>query len=354
MKQIKYFSLPIIVLLLSLLHQSCIEELDLQINGSSDTFVIDAMLVHPDSTHYVKISLANDTPIDINTKFSVKLTDDKGEVRTFKDTNEFFDEINDFDKDIHHYKDEFFYESARKDHYINKLDSVLGFAPENRLIYENSQEGTSKIFFISNYKLEVGRKYTLSVTIDGKEYSATEKLLPQITITKVRYEKIKWFKSVGEGYHTLKIPVFSLINSSEESKYFIVSLDRKLNSLYNSSIRLFSTENMGDTIKELQFSQYYFDPTYAPGFEVGSGGSDDWYIDETTGGGDPRRYGFYPISKANYDYYKTIEKQIKTDGGIYSPNAATPISNFTGGKIYGQFIVTSESYIYDKAGYDLK
>lgn len=327
-----------------ILHQSCIEELDLLTNDNSDIYVIDAMLVNPDSVHFVKISLANDAPIDINTKFSVKLTDDNGEERTFKDTKEFFDEINDFDNNIHHYEDEFFYESARKYHFINKLDSVLGVAYRNETIYENSQEGTSKIFFISNYKLEVGKKYTLSVTIDDKEYSAKEKLLPPIKVKSIRYERIQEFKSIEEGYLTLKIPTFSLINSSEESKYFMASRT-KLNSLYRGSIRLFSTENMGDTINELQFSRYNYEPAYEGSFGVSYSGPDDWYVR-----GGYYCYTFYPISKANYEYYKVIEKQIKTDGGLYSPNAATPVTNFTGGKVYGQFIVTSESYIYD--GYD--
>lgn len=59
-------------------------------------------------------------------------------------------------------------------------------------------------------------------------------------------------------------------------------------------------------------------------------------------------YGFYPLSKANYEFYNAIEKQIRTDGGIYNQSASTPESNFTGGTIYGQFIVTSESVINSK------
>ena len=78
MKQIKYFSLPIIVLLLSLSHQSCIEDVDLHLNSDSETYVIDAMLVHPDTIHYVKITRTNGVPIDTLTKFSIKLIDDKG------------------------------------------------------------------------------------------------------------------------------------------------------------------------------------------------------------------------------------------------------------------------------------
>ncbi|MBP5419604.1 MAG: DUF4249 family protein [Bacteroidales bacterium] len=301
MKQIKYFSLPIIVLLLSLSHQSCIDELDMQMNGS-DTYVIDAVLINPDSTHYVDIYMANEAPIDTNAVISIKLSDNKGDVQMFKEKEE-----------------------------------------EPSPWYYYNEEKKYRTFFISNYKLEIGREYTLSVTIDGQEYTATEKLLPPIEVTKLKYKKTKRFKSIEEGYHTLEIPVFSLINPSKENKYYIAALG----GLSSGSIRVFSTENMNDTIEELQLSEYIYEPAYE-----GRNNPDDWYIDSTIGGHfGGYFYGFYPISKANYDYYKTIEKQVRTDGGIYNPNAATPISNFTGGKIYGQFIVTSESYIRGKGGY---
>ncbi|MCR5697186.1 MAG: DUF4249 domain-containing protein [Marinilabiliaceae bacterium] len=350
MKQIKYFSLPIIVLLLSLSHQSCIDEFDWEFESNTNSYVIDAMLVNPDTMHFVKISSANDARINPLEKFSVKLTNDKGDTVEFKDSEEIWAEnSDDFDNNVLHYNGEDHYEYEKHYHFMHKLDSIYGsFRNEFDIISRNNRH---RIFILPNYKLEIGRTYTLSVTIDGKECSATEKLLSPIEIKSMKYKKIKRFKSNSEGDHDYLMPIFSLVNNSNESKYFIASKgeSQRLNSLYSSIIRIFSTENMNDTIKELQLSEYNYERVYY------CGGDDDWYLNRTIGSrSDVRCYCFYPISKANYDYYKTIVKQIKTDGGIYSPNAATPISNFTGGKIYGQFIVTSESYIYDKAGYDLK
>lgn len=351
MKQIKYFSLPIIVLLLSLSHQSCIEDLEMPLNGH-DTYVIDATLNSSDSIHFVQIGLASETPIDSLTKFSVKLTDDNGEVRIFKDTKELFDNLSLLNDSQQTYC--YRYEDILDRILGARLDSILGpgyLLPDGNtilspreIVIKNYTSRKSKIFFSSDCKLEIGKKYTLTITIDDKEYSATEKLLPPIEVKSMKYKKIQAIKGIE------KIPIFNLINQSKESKYFIASFYTPLNSLTKGcSIRLFSTENMRDTINELQFSKFYYEPSYNGGDETPLYNNDAWYVDD-----DDRsayRYCFYSISKANYDYYKTIVKQIKTDGGIYSPNAATPVTNFTGGKIYGQFIVTSESHIDDNAGY---
>lgn len=270
------------------------------------------------------------------------MSNDKGELLKFKDSEELFIEnIGDFDNDISHYEyeSEYWYYKGYRIRAI--LDSICGtYRDEHDIISRNNN--SHKMFILPNYKLEVGRTYTLCVTIAGTEYRATEKLLPPIEVTGIKYEEIKRFKSIGEGYHTLRIPCFELINKSEESKYFIASLEG-MNSLTNSSVRLFSTENMSDTIQELQLSEYYYDPAY------NYGDDDGWYIDTSAGNKEHyRTYNFYPISKNNYNYYKVIENQIKTDGGLYSPTAATPVTNFSGGNVYGQFIITSETYVYDK------
>ncbi len=340
MKFIKNTITFIVALLTIPLHQACIDNLDIQINGS-DTYIIDAMFVNPDSIHFVKISLANETPIDSLTKFSVRLTDDNGEVTTFIDSEEFLANYPPL-TDYYNYRE-----------YEYELNSIFNTMNNQTLehdgngywknpvdiIINNSKDRLSKIFIVFDCKLEIGRKYTLTVTIDDKEYSATEKLLPPIEITGMKYEKTERFKSIGEGSHTWLIPVFSLVNNSEESKYFLASLG-ELNSLYIGSIRIFSTENMSDTISKLQLSEFNYEPAYSGS----TSNVDDWYIDKTIGVR-PCCYCFYPISRANYNYYKIIEKQIRTDGGLYSPAAATPVTNFSGGNVYGQFIVTSESYI---------
>ncbi len=341
----KNFFCITLTLLMSLMHQSCIDDVDLHIGQDFNTYVIDAMLVNPDSIQYVKITRMNDEPIDSLTKFSVKLTDDKGNVQTFTDSEEFLANYPPL-SDYYNFLE-----------YKGELDSILGVRSwydgtsyrkhATEIIINNNEEKSAKIFIGFDCKLEIGRTYTLTVTIDGKEYNATEKLLPPIEITKVRYKKIKRFKSLDEGYYECEIPVFSLINSSKESKHFIASLG-KLNSLGIGSVRLFSTENMNDTISELQFSEYNYEPAFTESYGTPNNDDDEWYKDN----GEVILYTFYPISKANYDYYKVIEKQIKTDGGIYSPAAATPVTNFSGGNIHGQFIVTSESYIYNRGGYN--
>ena len=329
-----------------MLHQACIDDIGLELNNNSNTYVIDAMLVNPDSMHYVKIYLANGAPIDSRVNFSVKLTNEDGEIVTFEDSQKLLAEINESNDSILHekYGYDYFYDYERMNYNLYKLDSILGHiyyryqkGRINEVVYNESLENKSKIFIARNYNLEVGKAYTLCVTIDGEEHCATEKLLPPLEVKSVTYQRTERFKSIGEGYHDLRIPVFEVINNSKESKYFLVSID-DLNSLLTGSIRLFSTENMSDTIKELQLNEYNYDPAY-------SIWDDDWYIDLETNNHalNERMYNFYPISKDNYEYYKIIERQIRTDGGVYNPTATTPYSNFSGDNIYGQFIITSES-----------
>lgn len=327
-----------------ILHQSCLESVDLEISRY-DGFVVEAKLVYPNMLHAVHIRAIGDRVMSYRTNnFSVKLTDDNGRTIVFRDAQKIPMDTVDYyypmklDSTYNSYYDKYnyYYETADK--------SKSG--DRNRLLsYIDTDDTFEKTFVAIDQKLEVGRVYTLSIAIDGKEYTATEKLLPPIEITSLKYKVIPREKSMWET-HNMLCPTFSLVNKAEnESNYFLAKM-----SYSDRSMRLFKTENMNDTIRELQFREFNSEPVFESG-SVRFSNRDDWYIDdyEWDDALDEDSYGinysFYPLSKANYDYYKAIEKQIRTDGGIYNQAASTPPTNFTGGTIYGQFIITSSSTI---------
>lgn len=342
---------PIVVaILMGVIHQSCLEQVDLE-TSHYDGFVVDAKLVYPHSLHVVSISEFNNNIMAYRTnKFSIKLTDDNGKTIFFrdvqkipKDSVDYYYPIEVVDSVYDSYNEEYYY-------YYDTVEKGKKEDRDRLLSLINSEDDFQKRFVAINQELEVGRVYTLSITIDDKEYTATEKLLPPLEITCLKYKIVQREKSIWEGMHNMLCPTFSFVNKAEnESKYFLAK------ALTGSSggIRLFQTENMNDTIKELQFREFNYDPKFELG-NVPFSNSDDWYLDDYEWWdalGDNQHgidYGFYPLSKANYEFYNAIEKQIRTDGGIYNQSASTPESNFTGGTIYGQFIVTSESVINSK------
>lgn len=53
------------------------------------------------------------------------------------------------------------------------------------------------------------------------------------------------------------------------------------------------------------------------------------------------------ISKTNYDYFGVMADQINNDGGIYKPTHTSPVSNFSGKDVQGQFIAASVMEFYN-------
>ena len=343
MNLVKNIFYIIVVAMTIISHQACIDEIDLNLNTDSDAYVIEARLVYPNTTHYVDIRMLSGetTPFHPN-DISVELIDDNGKMASFVDVTKIpLDTIDRYypvklDSIYNEVSQEYYYSWVAADEAKDKVRWDL-------LARQNGNYTYMKTYAAINSYLEVGRVYTLRVLIDGKEYCATEKLMPPIEITNLQYLPIEREKSIWQDSYTLLCPTFSLVNKAENhSKYFMAVRN-------HDCARIFHTENMCDTLRELQLNEYLHEPTY----EIGSipfSNNDSWFIDaedrifsryNTT----TETYYFYPISKNNYDFYKAIEKQIRTDGGLYSPCAATPVSNFTGDNIYGQFIITSESKI---------
>ncbi len=334
---------PIVVaILMGVIHQSCLEQVDLALDDGLEGFVIDAKLIYPNTTHFISITRLNGKSMaDCPNEISIKLTDDNGRTITFMDVKTITDDIlNSYipaeivDSTYNWYTEEYDYEYEA----IDKDKAGYRYFVE---WYRSGRYYPKEHFVAINEELEIGRVYTLIVTIDGKEYCATEKLLPPIEITGLKYKPVEKWKSLGEGYITMLCPTFSLVNKPENnSKYFLATGE--------GGFRIFHTENMKDTISELQLREYNYEPTYEDE-SIPFSNRDCWYtFKDDLQDGLNTTYSFYPISKDNYEYYESIEKQIRTDGGLYSPTGSTPVTNFTGGTIYGQFIVTSESNITTK------
>lgn len=188
---------------------------------------------------------------------------------------------------------------------------------------ETLRETTPGIYQTSTTQGVRGVKYTLEIMSEGKTYTATNRIPDQgnpIDSLVVKYEEESIFRDEGyyvtvttqdpagvDNYYRLKIFVNGLayiFNQDSEDSY-------EDNNIYLSS----------DKFTDGQYLEFGLSPMLKPGDKV--------------------KVELYHISKATYDYYRTLLDAIGT-GGLAPAN---PISNF-GEQALGNFntyVVFSDS-----------
>ena len=200
---------------------------------------------------------------------------------------------------------------------------------------------TNKIYGVENHTYELHIKYK------GKEYTACERMVPKTPIDKIVMKRI----DTGEGEPN-ETPCISFYNPPEEHNYYLLKTD------FCSSkvLRVASVYNL------------YYGTTNSAGWPYSI--LDDEYlaenvIDYVVSEGEqfvlPNRPGFsYPVSDSIwikmqsisencYQVFDQMIKQIRSDGGTFSPRPTSVKSNIDNGA-YGIFRVSaiSEIYFYKK------
>lgn len=189
--------------------------------------------------------------------------------------------------------------------------------------FEDSN-GWGRYFSLSGHQFEVGRTYTMTVRVGDRVFSATERMVPSPKINGLRF-----YNHETKDSHLWSPILYFEDNQPDEDNYY-----------------LFTSNNTSRTDGSQHF--LYAMPLTDVGLRgdmngirisLGMGADED----DVSGLSYGERYYYYlyTISKRNYDYFCDIEKHLTSDGGIYRPTPASPVSNFSGANVQGQFIAAS-------------
>jgi hypothetical protein len=162
-----------------------------------------------------------------------------------------------------------------------------------------------------NFVGEIGRKYTLTVVVNGKTYTATDDLAPVIPIDSLKYrlneDEAEDPKDFGKAHEVL---IFAR-EPQDQINYYLFKFYRN-DSLkyYNDTDIYFSNdEYLAEKIDGIETPIYY-----APGDEA--------------------RVEAYSISRAGYVFYYDLSSILNNDaGGMFGPVPASPRTNLSNGAL---------------------
>ena len=152
----------------------------------------------------------------------------------------------------------------------------------------------------------IGNTYTLSVELDGVNYTASDELLPVTSIDSLSYELVPADdlddpdKSYGNYYKVL----FYAREPQDRVDYYLFKFYK------NGELHNYDGEDV-----------YYADDKIVQenidGFEF-----NDWYRR-----GDTARVEMFSLSEQAYEFYADLDLALNNDGGMFSPVPINPGSN---------------------------
>lgn len=185
------------------------------------------------------------------------------------------------------------------------------------------EEGNGRKFCLSGHKFEPGRTYTITVNVGDRTFTSTERMVPSPKIN-----GLKFFKHDTKDDHLWSPILYFEDNQPDEINYYLFSdgLSRNWHIMHYLYAMRLSDEGLRENLDGVQIS-------------LGMGASPS----ETSGVSFGSRfyYELWTISKRNYDFYGAVEAHLTSDGGVYSPTPTTPVTNFSGRNVQGQFIAAS-------------
>jgi hypothetical protein len=175
---------------------------------------------------------------------------------------------------------------------------------------------------------EIGRTYTLSVTVDGKSYEAQDELLPVTTIdslsSRINKKQQDNPKAPNQIYELL-----GYMKEPQETKdYYLFKYYR------NDTINIFNKS-----------SDIYFSDDVGVGENI-DGIASPVYFEA----GDNARFELYSLSRNAFYFYSDLSNLLNNDGGMISPPPTNPRSNLSNGALgfFGTSAVSSATRIITK------
>lgn len=209
------------------------------------------------------------------------------------------------------------------------------------LIYDEMLDGvyvTTKIYGVE------GHEYALEISYQGKHYTAQETMIPKTPITSIKTKDITFIDS---DFGTRQAPLISFINRPGEDNYYLILIRgystktfrlASIHSVFDFGssaagwpYSILSDEHLEENVTDYLVSAGEAFDLREPGLEYPWGDS-VWVCMQS-------------ISKNCYDSYDAMIKQIRSDGGAFSPRPTSVKGNISGG-VYGLFRVSAFSEAY--------
>ena len=200
---------------------------------------------------------------------------------------------------------------------------------------------TTKIYGIENHI------YELHIRYKDREYTACERMVPKTPIDKIVMKRV----DMGEGEHN-EAPCISFRNPSEEHNYYLFYISSfssktfRVASVYNLYYGMTNTAGWPFSILDDQHLAANVED-----FELSAGeqfvlpNRPSWSYPTS----DSIWIQMHSITENCYNVFDQMIRQIRSDGGTFSPRPASVKSNISNGA-YGIFRVSavSEIYFYEK------
>lgn len=188
------------------------------------------------------------------------------------------------------------------------------------------------------YGLE-GHEYVLDINYKGKHYTAKDKMVAHTPITNL---KVKELEIQGKG--VAGVPCISFLNRPNEDNYYLLVHTGTGTGIVKAITGIDSFN--GNALWPISILSDEFLEENVVDFAVEDG---YWYHNSLPGSaflphGDSICVIMQSVSKECYNIYDQMIKQIKSDGGAYTPYPANIKSNISDGEVWGCFRVSAISY----------
>jgi hypothetical protein len=177
-------------------------------------------------------------------------------------------------------------------------------------------------YYINTIAGKPGHSYELSITLNGKTYTASAYMPPVPEIDTVTYE----FTKGMEGKFDFYVPRISFTDPAGVKNYYLYTFG------YND--RAWGISLLDDR----------FLNGYVKSLDVFQGQSNEWWITSYPHPGMPYRIEMHSLTAEAYQYYSASINVFKNDGGTYRPAPATPVSNISNGAL-GYFRASAVSAV---------
>lgn len=321
-------NLSLMVLFISIIHWSCLEDFDLQFNQENDArMVVDGLITNEPGPYFVRLTYSSNT---LNKEYNeseiwdhekpvldalVILSDDYGQVDTLLpiDTNGYIR-----DNSIGYYK--LIFDSVNQEYDTLFLNHPIEYCHE-RGFYK-----TTSIIGIPN------RTYKLSIYTGATEYVAYDYMaeVPDIDSLQVINEP------GAEGKYDQAVPKVYFKEPKDQENYYLFQILDDIGEYHRFWIanRIWRYSVLADE---------YLEP-YVNGLKVDDGISPDgieFYPAYFTG--QVVKISMSSISENAYNYFSCLAQQMETDGGAFKPAPASPPTNISNGGL-GFFRASAVKY----------
>jgi hypothetical protein len=179
----------------------------------------------------------------------------------------------------------------------------------NEIMFAHDPDSTGYYFPVTPFTGEIGRSYTLTVTVDGETYRAEDTMFPVTAIDSLQYrinpDEQDDPKDKGKFYEVLMYAVEP--QASED--YYLFKFFR------NDSLKIYGPTDI------------YFADDKTLGEEINGVPSPVYYAP-----GDSARIEMYSLSRTGFVFYSDLFNLLNNDGGMFSPPPANSRNNLSNGR----------------------